>query len=116
MIKRVLGIIFTVATVATIILAALEWGNYRSMLFDVDLFGLGVTSESYDDDAFAEFDHEAERAAEPATPTEPKKKAKRNAEGKSKPAMQKPAEGEPIMIDGAEMIDGAAMINGEGVE
>ena len=34
MIKRVLGIIFTLLVIATIIFAALKWGTYRSMVFN----------------------------------------------------------------------------------
>ena len=34
MIKRVLGIIFTLLIITTIVFASLEWGNYRSMVFD----------------------------------------------------------------------------------
>lgn len=36
MIKRVLGIGFTLIVIATIIFASLEWGNYSSMVFNFE--------------------------------------------------------------------------------
>ena len=39
--------VFTLLTVATIIFAALEWGNYSSMVFDFELRKLfGATAEA----------------------------------------------------------------------
>lgn len=47
MIKRVLGIIFTLLVIATIIFAALKWGTYRSMVFN---FGTEQQEEIADDE------------------------------------------------------------------
>ena len=85
MIKRVIGVVFTLLTIATIVFAALEWGNYSSMVFDFELRKLfGATAE--------------------ATTTETEHTETDEA-----------TEAEEELIDGALMIDGAVMINGEGM-
>ena len=97
MIKRVIGVLFALLTLATIVFASLEWGNYRSMVFDFELsklFGtLGDTTE-----ADVEADVEAVEIEDIEGATEA-------GEATSEQA-----------IDGAVMIDGAAMINGESQE
>ena len=93
MIKRVLGILFTLVTLATIVFASLEWGNYRSMVFDFDLFSFGQKADAEsavldDVDEFddAMFDDETSANAEPV-------------------------DSEPV--NNEEFIDGEAMINCE---
>lgn len=85
--------LFALLTIATIVFASLEWGNYRSMVFNFELsklFGtLGDSTEAYVEAVDIE---DIEGAAE-------------TAEATSEQA-----------IDGAVMIDGAAMINGESQE
>ena len=94
MIKRVLGILFTLVTLATIVFASLEWGNYRSMVFDFDLFSFERRAEAaVEDDVLDEVFEEAEEA--------------------------ELIDGE-AMINGGELVDGEAvdgeaMINGEGM-
>ena len=89
--------LFALLTIATIVFASLEWGNYRSMVFDFELsklFGtLGDTTE-----ADVEADVEAVDIE--------------NIEGAAE-AVEATSE---QAIDGAVMIDGAAMINGESQE
>ena len=91
--------LFALLTIATIVFASLEWGNYRSMVFNFELsklFGtLGVTPEA-DVKAVEIEDIEEAAAAVGAAET---------AEATSEQA-----------IDDAVMIDGAAMINGESQE
>ena len=82
--------LFALLTLATIVFASLEWGNYRSMVFDFELSKLfGTLGDSTEADVEAV---DIEGAAE-------------TAEATSEQA-----------IDGAVMIDGAAMINGESQE
>ena len=89
MIKRVLGILFTLVTLATIVFASLEWGHYRSMVFDFDLFSFGLRAEAaVEDEVLDEVFEEAEEA--------------------------ELVDGE-AMINGGELVDGEAMINGEGM-
>ena len=93
MIKRVIGVLFALLTLATIVFASLEWGNYRSMVFDFELSKLfGTLGDSTEADVEAVDIEDIEGAAE-------------TAEATSEQA-----------IDGAVMIDGAAMINGESQE
>ena len=93
MIKRVIGVLFALLTLATIVFASLEWGNYRSMVFDFELSKLfGTLGDSTEADVEAVEIEDIEGAAE-------------TAEATSEQA-----------IDGAVMIDGAAMINGESQE
>lgn len=37
---------FTLLTLGTIVLASLEWDNYRSMVFDFDLFSFGHSADN----------------------------------------------------------------------
>jgi hypothetical protein len=96
MIKRVIGVLFALLTLATIVFASLEWGNYRSMVFDFELsklFGtLGDTTEADVEAVENEEIEDIEGAAETAEVTSEQ------------------------AIDGAVIIDGAAMINGESQE
>jgi hypothetical protein len=93
MIKRVIGVLFALLTLATIVFASLEWGNYRSMVFNFELSKLfGTLGDSTEADVEAVEIEDIEGAAE-------------TAEATSEQA-----------IDGAVMIDGAAMINGESQE
>ena len=93
MIKRVIGVLFALLTIATIVFASLEWGNYRSMVFNFELSKLfGTLGDSTEADVEAVDIEDIEGAAE-------------TAEATSEQA-----------IDGAVMIDGAAMINGESQE
>ena len=93
MIKRVIGVLFALLTLATIVFASLEWGNYRSMVFDFELSKLfGTLGDSTEADVEAVEIEDIEGAAE---------------------AMEATSE---QAIDGAVMIDGAAMINGESQE
>ena len=93
MIKRVIGVLFALLTLATIVFASLEWGNYRSMVFDFELSKLfGTLGDTTEADVEAVEIEDIEGAAE-------------TAEATSEQA-----------IDGAVMIDGAAMINGESQE
>ena len=93
MIKRVIGVLFALLTLATIVFASLEWGNYRSMVFDFELSKLfGTLGDNTEADVEAVEIEDIEGAAE-------------TAEATSEQA-----------IDGAVMIDGAAMINGESQE
>ena len=63
MIKRVLGILFTLVTIATIVFASLEWGHYRSMVFDFDLFSFERRAEAaVEDDVLDEVFEETEEA------------------------------------------------------
>ena len=97
MIKRVLGILFTLVTLATIVFASLEWGHYRSMVFDFDLFSFGRRAEAaVEDDVLDEVFEEREETEETEL-----------------------VDGE-AMINGGELVDGEAvdgeaMINGEGM-
>lgn len=85
--------LFALLTLATIVFASLEWGNYRSMVFDFELSKLfGTLGDSTEADVEAVEIEDIEGAAE-------------TAEATSEQA-----------IDGAVMIDGAAMINGESQE
>ena len=85
--------LFALLTLATIVFASLEWGNYRSMVFDFELSKLfGTLGNSTEADVEAVEIEDIEGAAE-------------TAEATSEQA-----------IDGAVMIDGAAMINGESQE
>ena len=93
MIKRVIGVLFALLTLATIVFASLEWGNYRSMVFDFELSKLfGTLGDSTEADVEAVEIEDIEGATE-------------TVEATSEQA-----------IDGAVMIDGAAMINGESQE
>ena len=93
MIKRVIGVLFALLTLATIVFASLEWGNYRSMVFNFELSNLfGTLGDTTEADVEAVEIEDIEGAAE-------------TAEATSEQA-----------IDGAVMIDGAAMINGESQE
>ena len=93
MIKRVIGVLFALLTIATIVFASLEWGNYRSMVFNFELSKLfGTLGDTTEADVEAVEIEDIEGAAE-------------TAEATSEQA-----------IDGAVMIDGAAMINGESQE
>lgn len=96
MIKRVIGVLFALLTIATIVFASLEWGNYRSMVFNFELsklFGtLGDTTEADVEAVEIEDIEDIEGAAEAVEATSEQ------------------------AIDGAVMIDGAAMINGESQE
>lgn len=38
MIKRIIGILFTLATLAVVVFAVLNYHNYKSMLFERDLY------------------------------------------------------------------------------
>lgn len=85
--------LFALLTLATIVFASLEWGNYRSMVFDFELSKLfGTLGDTTEADVEAVEIEDIEGAAE-------------TAEATSEQA-----------IDGAVMIDGAAMINGESQE
>lgn len=85
--------LFALLTLATIVFASLEWGNYRSMVFNFELSKLfGTLGDSTEADVEAMEIEDIEGAAE-------------TAEATSEQA-----------IDGAVMIDGAAMINGESQE
>lgn len=85
--------LFALLTLATIVFASLEWGNYRSMVFNFELSKLfGTLGDSTEADVEAVEIEDIEGAAE-------------TAEATSEQA-----------IDGAVMIDGAAMINGESQE
>jgi hypothetical protein len=93
MIKRVIGVLFALLTLATIVFASLEWGNYRSMVFDFELSKLfGTLGDSTEGDVEAVDIEDIEGAAEAVETTSEQ------------------------AIDGAVMIDGAAMINGESQE
>jgi hypothetical protein len=93
MIKRVIGVLFALLTLATIVFASLEWGNYRSMVFNFELSKLfGTLGDSTEADVEAVDIEDIEGAAEAAEATSEQ------------------------AIDGAVMIDGAAMINGESQE
>ena len=93
MIKRVIGVLFALLTLATIVFASLEWGNYRSMVFDFELSKLfGTLGDSTEADVEAVEIEDIEGAAEAVEATSEQ------------------------AIDGAVMIDGAAMINGESQE
>ena len=89
--------LFALLTIATIAFASLEWGNYRSMVFNFELsklFGtLGDSTEADVEEAVEAVDIEGIEGAADAM------------EATSEQA-----------IDGAVMIDGAAMINGESQE
>ena len=52
MIKRVLGIIFTLLVIATIIFAALKWGTYSSMVFNFGTEQQEEVAEEIADDEF----------------------------------------------------------------
>ena len=85
--------LFALLTLATIVFASLEWGNYRSMVFNFELSKLfGTLGDSTEADVEAVEIEDIEGAAEAVE------------------AMSEQA------IDGAVMIDGAAMINGESQE
>lgn len=85
--------LFALLTLATIVFASLEWGNYRSMVFNFELSKLfGTLGDTTEADVEAVEIEDIEGAAE-------------TAEATSEQA-----------IDGAVMIDGAAMINGESQE
>ena len=89
--------LFALLTLATIVFASLEWGNYRSMVFDFELSKLfGTLGDTTEADVAADVEaveiEDIEGAAEAVE------------------AMSEQA------IDGAVMIDGAAMINGESQE
>ena len=85
--------LFALLTIATIVFASLEWGNYRSMVFNFELSKLfGTLGDTTEADVEAVEIEDIEGAAE-------------TAEATSEQA-----------IDGAVMIDGAAMINGESQE
>ena len=85
--------LFALLTLATIVFASLEWGNYSSMVFDFELSKLfGTLGDSTEADVEAVEIEDIEGDAE-------------TAEATSEQA-----------IDGAVMIDGAAMINGESQE
>ena len=76
--------VFTLLTVATIIFAALEWGNYSSMVFDFELRKLfGATAEATT----------TEKATETDEATEAEEELIDGA----------------LMIDGAAMINGEGM-------
>ena len=93
MIKRVIGVLFALLTIATIVFASLEWGNYRSMVFDFELSKLfGTLGDTTEADVEAVDIENIEGAAEAVEATSEQ------------------------AIDGAVMIDGAAMINGESQE
>ena len=93
MIKRVIGVLFALLTLATIVFASLEWGNYRSMVFNFELSKLfGTLGDSTEADVEAVEIEDIEGAAEAVEATSEQ------------------------AIDGAVMIDGAAMINGESQE
>lgn len=82
--------LFALLTLATIVFASLEWGNYRSMVFDFELSKLfGTLGDTTEADVEAVDIEDIEEAVE-ATSEQ--------------------------AIDGAVMIDGAAMINGESQE
>ena len=85
--------LFALLTLATIVFASLEWGNYRSMVFDFELSKLfGTLGDSTEADVEAVEIEDIEGAAEAVEATSEQ------------------------AIDGAVMIDGAAMINGESQE
>lgn len=85
--------LFALLTIATIVFASLEWGNYRSMVFDFELSKLfGTLGDSTEADVEAVEIEDIEGAAEAVEATSEQ------------------------AIDGAVMIDGAAMINGESQE
>lgn len=93
MIKRVIGVLFALLTLATIVFASLEWGNYRSMVFNFELSKLfGTLGDTTEADIEAVEIEDIEGAAEAVEATSEQ------------------------VIDGAVMIDGAAMINGESQE
>ena len=85
--------LFALLTLATIVFASLEWGNYRSMVFDFELSKLfGTLGDTTEADVEAVEIEDIEGAAEAVEATS------------------------ELAIDGAVMIDGAAMINGESQE
>lgn len=85
--------LFALLTIATIVFASLEWGNYRSMVFDFELSKLfGTLGDTTEADVEAVDIENIEGAAEAVEATSEQ------------------------AIDGAVMIDGAAMINGESQE
>ena len=85
--------LFALLTLATIVFASLEWGNYRSMVFNFELSKLfGTLGDSTEADVEAVEIEDIEGAAEAVEATSEQ------------------------AIDGAVMIDGAAMINGESQE
>lgn len=86
---------FTLLTLGTIVLASLEWGNYRSMVFDVDLFSFG---------------HSADNEAEEIMEEEPAELV----DGEAMINGGELVDGE-AMINGGEPVDGEAMINGSGM-
>lgn len=85
--------LFALLTLATIVFASLEWGNYRSMVSNFELSKLfGTLGDSTEADVEAVEIEDIEGAAEAVEATSEQ------------------------AIDGAVMIDGAAMINGESQE
>lgn len=85
--------LFALLTLATIVFASLEWGNYRSMVFNFELSKLfGTLGDTTEADIEAVEIEDIEGAAEAVEATSEQ------------------------VIDGAVMIDGAAMINGESQE
>lgn len=85
--------LFALLTLATIVFASLEWGNYRSMVFNFELSKLfGTLGDTTEADVEAVEIEDIEGAAEAVEATSEQ------------------------AIDGAVMIDGAAMINGESQE
>lgn len=105
MIKRVIGVLFALLTIATIVFASLEWGNYRSMVFNFDFSRLfGTLGDSTEADVKAVDSAEAVEAEE-GVEIENAVEAEKAVEATSEQA-----------IDGADMIDGDAMINGESQE
>jgi FtsZ-interacting cell division protein ZipA len=105
MIKRVIGVLFTLVVLVVILFAALEWGNYRSLAFN---FGndpverVSKTGDSVEQEAVQEADSLDVNGAERKVAKRPKnaKKgaAKKSAAKKSaarKPAAERPVKAEP---------------------
>ncbi|MBO7265107.1 MAG: hypothetical protein J6U91_02625 [Alistipes sp.] len=100
MIKRVIGVLFTLVVLAVILFAALEWGNYRSLAFN---FGndpverVSNTHDSVEQEAVQEADSLDVNGAERKVAKRPKS-AKKGAAKKSaarKPAAERPVKAEP---------------------
>jgi FtsZ-interacting cell division protein ZipA len=100
MIKRVIGVLFTLVVLVVILFAALEWGNYRSLAFN---FGndpverVSKTGDSVEQEAVQEADSLDVNGAERKVAKRPKS-AKKGAAKKSaarKPAAERPVKAEP---------------------
>lgn len=84
MIKRIIGTLFTFATLAVVVFAVLNYHNYKSMLFERDLYEMLFVRNTADEprkESIEEIDEAVEEELVNEAITEQEEQEKKVAEG-----------------------------------